>query len=344
MHRVAIVGLSRIGRNLFRILRVRPEFEIVALADAADPDALAYLLRFDTLLGRFPGTIARQGDQLSVDGTGIPLLRSDDPGKIPWRDFGVDTVIDATPLPQSRAELERCLENGARRVLLCSPPAEPPDVTIVLGVNDDAIRREHRIVSNASATAHAVGPLLKVLLAEFGVRRAFLTTIHAYTDQQRLADVPADDYRRGRAAGENLIPQPTNAAELLTELLPALHGRLTASTITAPVPNGSGADLVCWHEREVSADAIRDVVERAAAAELAGILGVEREPIVSSDVIGSPYSGTFDAGATMVIGGRVAKTLTWFDNGWGYAQRAVELLRRYVVLDATVLDAAGGAP
>lgn len=344
MHRVAIVGLSRIGRNLFRILRARPEFEIAALADAADPDALAYLLRFDTLLGRFPGTIARQGERLEVDGHAIPLLRSDDPGKLPWRDFGVDTVIDATPRRQSRAELEACLDHGAGRVLLCSPPAEPPDATIVLGVNDDAIRREQRIVSNGSATAHAIGPVLKVLLAEFGIERAFLTTVHAYTDQQRLADVPADDYRHGRAAGENLIPQPTNAAELLIELLPALRGRLTAAVITAPVPNGSGADLVCWHQREVSKDSIREALGRAAGAELADILGVEREPIVSSDVLGSPLSGTFDSAATMVIGGRVSKTLTWFDNGWGYAQRAVELLRRYVVLDAAVLDAAGGAP
>jgi glyceraldehyde 3-phosphate dehydrogenase len=339
MQRVAISGLSRIGRNLFRVLHAHPQFEIAAFADAADPEALAYLLEFDTLLGRFPGKIELDGGVLRVDGTTVPLVASDDPASIPWRNFGVDALLEATPRAQTRAQLEACVANGAGRVVLCSPPAEPPDATIVLGCNDSAIRREHRIISNGSATAHAAGPVLKVLLREFGVRRAFLTTIHAYTDQQRLADVPADDYRLGRAAGENLIPQPTNAAELLAGLLPELAGRLTAATITAPVPNGSGADLVCWHEREVSADAISAALGRAAAGELAGILGCETAPIVSTDVLGSTLSGTYDVGATMVIGGRVSKTLTWFDNGWGYAHRAVELLARYAALDA-----AGGAP
>jgi glyceraldehyde 3-phosphate dehydrogenase len=252
----------------------------------------------------------------------------------PWGELGVDVVIEATSKYRTRAEVERHFAAGAKRVILCSPPAEPPDFTIVFGVNEDQLRPEHRIVSVASATAIAAGPVLKVLDDAFGVERAFLTTVHAFTNQQRLADVPDDDPRRGRAAGENIIPQETHAADLLAELLPDLKGKISGYSLNVPVANGSVVDLVCWHQRPVTVEAVNEVVRTAAAGDgLKHILGYETEPIVSSDILLSEDSGTFDSLGTMVLGNEVSKTLTWFDNGWGYAHRVVDLLRRFERFD-----------
>jgi glyceraldehyde 3-phosphate dehydrogenase len=333
--RIGIMGLGRIGRNLLRILHRSDEIEIAVISDVADPEALAYLIKFDTLLGRFPAPVALENGHLRVAGRAIRMLAGENPGEAKWGDLGVEAVVEATSRQRTRAELEGHLEAGARRVLLCAPPVDPPDLTVVVGVNDHLLRREHRIVSNASCTAHAAAPVAKILHQAFGIERAFLTSVHAYTNQQRLADVPAEDMRRGRAAAENIIPQETNAADMLMELLPELRGRVTGLAINVPVPNGSVVDLVSWHSRQVSTETINDAVRAAAASDAwRGILGFEDEPIVSSDVLHSIYSGTFDAQATMVIGQRVSKTLSWFDNGWGYAHRAVDLLRRFSELDA----------
>jgi glyceraldehyde 3-phosphate dehydrogenase len=333
--RIGIMGLGRIGRNLLRILHRSDEIEIAAISDVADPEALAYLIKFDTLLGRFPAPVALEKGHLRVAGRSIRMLAGEKPGEAKWGELGVEAVVEATSRQRTRAELEGHLEAGARRVLLCAPPVDPPDLTVVVGVNDHLLRREHRIVSNASCTAHAAAPVAKILHQAFGIERAFLTSVHAYTNQQRLADVPAEDLRTGRAAAENIIPQETNAAEMLMELLPELDGRVTGLAINVPIPNGSVVDLVSWHSRQVSAESINDAVRAAAASDAwRGILGFEDEPIVSSDVLHSIYSGTFDAQATMVIGGKVSKTLSWFDNGWGYAHRAVDLLRRFAELDA----------
>lgn len=333
---IGLMGLGRIGRNIFRILYKSDDLRIEAVSDVADPAALAYLLRFDTILGRFPDQVSIKDGHLSVAGRQVRMLTEEKGAQTtpPWGELGVDVVIEATSKYRTRAEVERHFAAGAKRVILCSPPAEPPDFTIVFGVNEDQLRPEHRIVSAASVTAIAAGPVLKVLDDAFGIERAFLTTVHAFTNQQRLADVPADDPRRGRAAGENIIPQETHAAELLAELLPDLRAKITGYSMNVPVANGSVVDLVCWHRKPVTIAAVNEAVRTAAAGDgLREILAYETEPIVSSDILLSECSGTFDSLGTMVLGNDVSKTLTWFDNGWGYAHRVIDLLRRFARFD-----------
>lgn len=327
---IGLMGLGRVGRNIFRILYKSDDLRIEAVSDIADPAALAYLLRFDTILGRFPDELSVRDGHLYAAGRQVKMLTEEKGAQTPppWADLGVDTVIEATSKFRTRAEIERHFAAGAKRVILCSPPAEPPDITVVMGVNEDQLRPEHRIVSNASCTAHAAAPVLKILDDAFGIERAFLTTVHAFTNQQRLADVPADDPRRGRAAGENIIPQETNSAEVIMGLLPELKGKLTGHAMNVPVANGSVVDLVCWHQRPVTVEAVNEVVRTAAgSARWKDILDYEDDPIVSSDILQTEYSGTYDSLATMVLGNDVSKTLTWFDNGWGYAHRVVDLLR-----------------
>lgn len=331
--RVALMGCGRIGRNLFRILYDRDDIQIAAISDIADHVSLEYLLRFDTLLGRFPSEVSIREGHLYVVGRQVPMLSARGPGDADWGALGVDVVIEATARPRTRRELEQYLERGARRVILCAPPLDPPDITVVLGVNDRELRPAHRIVSNGSCTAHCAAPVIKILHGAFGIRKAFLTTVHAYTNQQRLADVPAEDKRRGRAAAENIIPQQTNSAEVVMGLIPELRGRITGMAINVPVPNGSVVDLVCWHDRPISKTAINEVVRTAAASRWKGILDYEDDPIVSSDVVRSSYSGTFDSLATMTLGGNVSKTLTWYDNGWGYAHRVIDLIGRFRELE-----------
>lgn len=333
---IGLMGLGRIGRNIFRILYKSEDLRLKAVSDVADPAALAYLLRFDTILGRFPEEVSLREGNLHVAGREIKMLTEEKGAQAtpPWGDLGVDVVIEATSKYRTRAEAERHLAAGAKRVILCSPPAEPPDVTIVQGVNEEQLRPEHRIVSNGSCTAHAAGPVLEILEDAFGIERAFLTTVHAFTNQQRLADVPADDPRRGRAAGENIIPQETNTAEVLIELEPRFQGKLTAHSMNVPVPNGSVVDLVCWHERPITVEAVNEAVRAAVAADrFKEVLYYEDDPIVSSDILLTPYSGVYDSLATMALGDKVSKTLTWFDNGWGYAHRVVDLLRRFERFD-----------
>ena len=336
---IGIQGFGRMGRSLLRLLHERAtqgqdDLRLVALADPADPKALAYLIRFDTLLGRFPAPVSLDEGSLLVAGKPIRLLSTDKPGEVPWGELGVEVVIEASPKPRSRADLEKHLAAGAKRVILCSPPAEPPDLTVVEPLNGHLLSREHRIISNASSTAHCAGPVAKVLADAFGIERLFLATVHAYTDQQRLADVPESDWRRGRAAAENIIPQETNAGAMLEELIPELAGRVTAMAMNVPVANGSLVDLVCWHQREVTVATINEALCAAAAAERwAGVLAYETEPIVSSDVLGSQRTAVFDSDATMVLGSRVSKTLAWFDNASGYARRVLELVERFAVLD-----------
>lgn len=332
--RIGLMGLGRIGRNIFRILHNSDDIRIEAISDVADTTGLVYLLRFDTILGRFPGEISARDGHIYVAGRQIRMLPDEPDKQIPWGDLGVDTVIEATRRFRTRAEMERHLEAGAKRVILCSPPKEEPDITIVAGVNDDQLRAEHRIISNASNTAHCAAPVLQVLDDAFGIHRGFLTTVHAYTNQQRLADVPAEDPRRGRAAAENIIPQDTNSAQVVMGLLPQLQGKLTGLAINVPVVNGSVVDLVCWHDRPVTVESVNEVIRTAASSQRwKGILEYEDDPIVSSDIIRSEASSTFDSLATMVLGDKVSKTLAWFDNGWGYAHRVVDLIRHLAELD-----------
>jgi glyceraldehyde 3-phosphate dehydrogenase len=334
--RVGLMGLGRIGRNIFRILYRSDRFRIEAISDVADHAALAYLLRFDTILGRFPEEVSLKDGHLYAAGRQIAMLSGAEPGDVDWGALGVDTVIEATAKFRSREELARHFERGAKRVILCEPSLQP-DITVVMGVNDDQLRPEHKIVSNGSSTANCAAPVLKILSSAFGIERAFLTTVHAYSNQQRLADVPAADPRRGRAAAENIIPQETNSAEVVMSLLPELAGKLTGLAMNVPVANGSVVDLVCWHGRKVTVEAINEVVRTAVSGPpYKGVLDFEDDPIVSSDIIHSEFSGTFDGPATMVLGENVSKTLTWFDNSWGYAHRVVDLLARFEELDREV--------
>ena len=335
--RIGLMGLGRMGRNLFRILYKSDDFRIEAISDIADHAALAYLLRFDTILGRFPDEVSLKDGHLYAAGRQVRMLSGEKPGDVPWGELGVDTVIEATSRFRSREELSRHFEQGARRVILCAPPQDPPDITVVMGVNDDRLTREHRIVSVGSCTANCAAPVLEILHDAFGIRRAFLTTVHAFSNQQRLADVPDKDPRRGRAAAENIIPQESNSAEVIMSLLPALQGKLTGLAMNVPVANGSVVDLVCWHEKPVTVEAVNEVVRTAAGSDpWRRVLAYEDDPIVSSDIIRSEYSGTFDSLATMVLGERVSKTLAWFDNGWGYAHRVVDLMRRFQEIDREV--------
>ncbi len=331
---VGLMGFGRIGRNLFRILHDRDDIQLGAISDIADHHSLEYLARFDSILGRFPRELSIREGHLYVSGRQIAMLSGRDPGEVPWGDLGVHTVIEATGRPRSRREVERHLERGARRVILCVPPTDPPDLTVVMGVNHGSMKPEHRIVSNGSCTAHCAAPIVKILHEAFGIRRGLFTTVHAYTHQLRLADVPSEDMRAGRAAAENIFPQATNAARVVMGLIPELAGRITGMAMNVPVPNGSVVDLVCWHEKPVSVTAINEVVRTAAASpRWDGIISYEPEPIVSSDIVQSPYSSTFDAPATMVLGERVSKTLAWYDNGWGYAHRVVDLIQRFGELE-----------
>lgn len=328
--RIGLMGFGRIGRNLFRILYQNEDIRFGAISDIADHQALEYLLRFDTIMGPFPDVVSIKEGHLYVAGRQIPMLSGREPGDVPWSDYGVDIVIEATARGWSREQLERHFACGAKRVILCVPPQDPPDITVVMGVNDDQLKAEHRIVSNGSCTAHCAAPVIKLLHEAFGVQRAFLSTVHAYTNQQRLADVPDADKRRGRAAAENIIPQETNAAEVVATLIPELAGRLSGGSMNVPVPNGSVVDLVCWHDKPVTKVAINEVVRTAAATKRwRTIIDYESEPIVSSDIVRNPHSSTFDAQATMVMGNHVSKTLAWYDNGWGYAHRVVDLIHKF---------------
>ena len=339
--RVGLLGFGRIGRNLFRLLYNREDVRIAAISDWNEPEPLEYLLRFDTQLGRFPGVVSIRDGYLYAAGRQIRMITGKEQGPVPWGDLGVHTVLEATSRSRTRAELQAHLDAGARRVIACAPPREAPDLTVVPGVNDGVLEARHRIVSNASSTVHCLAPLAKILHDAFGVERALFTTVHAYTGQHRLADVPAEDMRLGRAAAENIIPQESRSPSMLMEAIPELAGLITGSAVSVPVRNGSAVDLVCWHSREVTRVAVNEVVRSAASTDRwSRILRFESEPIVSSDVARSAWSSTFDSLATMTLGKKVSKTISWYDSGFGYAHRAVELLDRFAEIDR----AAGEAP
>jgi glyceraldehyde 3-phosphate dehydrogenase len=332
--RIGIMGLGRIGRNLFRLLYGREDVVVAGISELAAPEGLEYLLRFDTLLGKFPDELSIRGGNLYVLGRQIPVIIGKPADQAPWGDLGVETVLEATSKRRSRRELEAHLEAGAKRVIACAPPREPPDATAVFGVNERELKASHRIVSNASSTVHCVAPVARILHDAFGIERAQLTTIHSYTSQHRLADVPAENMRGGRAAAENIIPQESRSPAILMEVLPELAGKLSGFSMTVPVPNGSAVDLVCWHAKKVDRVAINEVIRTAAASDRwKRVLQYEDDPIVSSDVALSSYSSVFDSLSTMVLGERVSKTLSWYDAGYGFAHRAIDLVTHFAALD-----------
>jgi glyceraldehyde 3-phosphate dehydrogenase len=327
--RVGLMGFGRIGRNVFRILHEGDhDVEVVAIVDIAEPESLEYLLRFDTVHGRFEEPVEVRGDSLVVRDRPIKMLNAKAPGDVDWAALGVEVVVEATGKYRTRQLLERHLARGAKRVVLTVPPRDAEIPIVIRGVNDAIVLKDTRIVSAASCTANALAPICKILDDAFGIDRAFMTTVHAYTNDQRLADVPHAEMRRSRAAAENIIPTETYAPRVVMGILPQLAGKLDGMAQNVPVPDGSNVDLVALLERTVTAKEVNAAVKDAARGPFAGVLEYTEQPIVSSDVIGNDHSGIFDALCTSVLAGNLVKTITWYDNGWGYARRVVELIER----------------
>ena len=325
--RVGINGFGRIGRSLFRAAyEAGTDLEFVAVNDITDPETLAHLLKYDSILGRFPGRVEAREDAIVVDGNEVKVLSEKDPAALPWEDLGVEVVIESTGLFRKRPDATKHLDAGARKVIITAP-ATDPDVTVALGVNFDSAYdpEQHHIVSNASCTTNCLAPVAKVVQDTVGIERGLMTTIHAYTADQRLQDMPHKDLRRARAAALNLIPTTTGAAKAIGLVLPELDGKLNGISVRAPVATGSVVDLVCDVGRETSAEEINEAVSAAADGPLRGILAYTEDPIVSTDIVQDPHSSVFDAEQTMVIEGRLLKTVSWYDNEWGYSNRCVEL-------------------
>jgi glyceraldehyde 3-phosphate dehydrogenase len=327
--RVGINGFGRIGRNFFRAVRKQgADVDVVAVNDLGDAKTMAHLLKYDSVLGPFDATVEATDGGIQVDGDDLQLLNERDPAALPWRDLGVDVVLESTGLFTKRDQAQLHLDAGAPKVLI-SAPATEPDVTLVLGVNDDAYDQEqHRIISNASCTTNCVAPLAKVLNDAWGIESGFMTTIHAYTNDQQILDLPHKDLRRARAAAINLIPTSTGAAKAIGIVIPELQGKVDGISVRAPVPDGSLTDFVAQLGSEVSADEVNArFAEVADSGPFAGILRYADEPIVSSDIVGDSYSCIFDSKLTMARGSTV-KIFGWYDNEWGYSCRLVDLVQR----------------
>jgi glyceraldehyde 3-phosphate dehydrogenase len=328
--KVGINGFGRIGRNLFRAAyEAGADLEFVAVNDVFDAAALGHLLKYDSTYGRFPGEVEIGDGSIRVDGAETRVLAERDPANLPWADLGVDVVIESTGLFTKRDDAAKHLEAGAKKVII-SAPATDPDVTVALGVNfDEAYDPEsHHIISNASCTTNCLAPVAKVLHESFGIERGLMTTIHAYTQDQKLQDSPHKDPRRARAAGVNLIPTSTGAAKAVGLVLPELNGKLNGMAVRAPVITGSVVDLTCELGTEASADEINAAIRDAAEGPLAGILHYSEAPLVSTDIIKDPHSSVFDSEQTAVIEGNFAKVISWYDNEWGYSNRCVEVAAR----------------
>ena len=334
--RVAINGFGRIGRSVLRILIERdlPDLEVVAVNDLADDDVLAYLLRYDSVMGPLEEEVSLSDGVMRVSRHNVRMLCERDPARLPWGDLGVDVVVESTGVFRNRDALVKHLQAGAKRVVLTVPPRDSLDETVVLGVNDHLLGPEDRLVSNASCTTNCLAPIAKILNDRFGIRRGLMTTVHAYTNDQRLADVPHADLRRSRAATENIIPTTTGAAKAVGKVLPELEGKLDGMAMRVPVADGSIVDLVVELTREVTAEELNAAVREAADGPLAGIVQYTEAPVVSSDIIGNPHSSVFDAGATTVLGSNLVKVLAWYDNEWGYSNRVVDLIERLARLDS----------
>ena len=325
--RVAINGFGRIGRSVFRILNQKENIKVVAINDIFDKAALAYLLKYDTVMGRFSENVSLEGDMLNTESQSVKLIAERDPSCLPWAEMGIDILIESTGIFRQRSQLEMHLNAGAKRVILTVPSKDEIDYTVVLGVNDDGLKPDHRIVSNASCTTNCLAPMAKVLDSEFGIELGVINTIHAYTNDQRLADVPHSDWRRSRAAAENVIPTTTGAARAVGKVLPELDGKLDGIAMRVPVPDGSVVDFNVRLKRDVNEKEINDAVyEASKTGPLKDVLQYSTLPVVSTDIIGNPHSSIFDAPFTRVIEGNLIKTLNWYDNEWGYSNRVADLI------------------
>lgn len=327
--KVAINGFGRIGRNFFRAARKNDAgFDVVAVNDLTDAATLAYLLKNDSVHGRLDGEVSVGTGELIVDGDSFTVFAERDPGQLPWADLGVDVVIESTGIFRTHETASKHITAGANHVVV-SAPVKDPDYTVVLGVNDDGLDpATHRIISNASCTTNCVAPMVKVLHDRFGLERGMFTTIHAYTNDQKILDLPHKDLRRGRTAAANIIPTSTGAAVAVGKVMPELDGRLEAKALRVPIPDGSITDLVAVLESDVTVEAVNAAYREAAAGSLDGILRYTEDPIVSSDIVGDPHSCILDAEFTMMTGRRMVKVFGWYDNEWGYSSRLVDLVKR----------------
>ena len=325
--RVAINGFGRIGRSVFRILDKNKDIEVIAINDLSNQESLAYLLKYDTIMGRFSGNVNIEKDILHTDNESVQMLSERDPAKLPWEDLNIDIVIESTGVFRTCSALETHLKAGAKKVILTVPAKDKIDNTVVVGVNEDTLKKEHRIVSNASCTTNCLAPMAKILDESFGIKQGVMNTVHAYTNDQRLADVPHSDLRRSRAAAENIIPTSTGAARAVGMVLPQLNGKLDGIASRVPVPDGSVVDLFIELEKKVTVQDIHDAVKVAAETErMKNILYYSDSHIVSSDIIGNPYSSIYDSKCTKVISGKYVRTINWYDNEWGYSNRVVDLI------------------
>jgi glyceraldehyde 3-phosphate dehydrogenase len=324
--RVGINGFGRIGRSVFRILCDRSGVEVVCINDLFENEHLAYLLEYDSVMGPFGRTVTFDDDTMTVDGRSIRMTAERDPAKIPWGELGVDVVIESTGVFRSREKLERHLTGGAKKVILTVPAKDEIDRMVVIGVNEESLRATDRIVSNASCTTNCLAPIARVLDEAFGIEEGFVSTVHAYTNDQRLADVPHDDLRRSRAAASNIIPTSTGAARAVGMVLPRLKGKLDGVALRVPVPDGSLIDFSCRLAQRPGVAEINAAVQRAAAGSLKSIVEYSERPLVSTDIIGNPHSSIFDVLSTQSEGDGYARVVAWYDNEWGYSQRVVDLL------------------
>ncbi|MFN3533071.1 MAG: type I glyceraldehyde-3-phosphate dehydrogenase [Candidatus Brocadia sp.] len=324
--RVGINGFGRIGRNVFRVIAEREGIDVLAINDLADSKSLATLLKYDSVHGRFAGSIEAKEKSLMVNGKEVKLFMEKDPAKLPWKSIGVDIVVESTGLFTSRADCAKHLDAGAKKVILSAPAKDKIDATIVVGVNTSDLKPEHKIISNASCTTNCLAPLAKVVNDNFGIEKGLMTTIHAYTNDQRISDLIHKDLRRARAAALNIIPTTTGAAKAIGEVIPSLKGKLDGLAMRVPVANGSVTDLVAVVSKDITVEAVNAAMKKAAEGELRGILEYCEDPIVSSDIIGNTHSSIFDSALTYVIDKRMVKVVAWYDNEWGFSNRMVDLI------------------
>jgi glyceraldehyde 3-phosphate dehydrogenase len=324
--KLAINGFGRIGRNVFRIIEKGDyDLEVVSINDLTDAETLAYLLKYDSVHGRFDGEVEAVRDSIKVNGKEIEVSSEKDPANLAWDKKGVDIVIEATGVFRKKAQLEKHLEAGADKVILTVPAKDEIDNTIVLGVNNDELKASDKIVSNASCTTNCLAPVAKVLNDKFGIEKGLITTVHGYPASQAILDAPMKKTRRGRAAAENIIPTTTGAAIATTKVLPELEGKIDGMAMRVPVPDGSIVDGVYNLETDVTVEEVNAALKEVAEGEMEGVLGYTEDEVVSRDIIGSPYSALVDAQSTMVVAGNQVKVLAWYDNEWGYSNRVIDL-------------------
>ncbi len=330
--KVAINGFGRIGRLVFRALQKDKDTEVVAINDLTDAKTLVHLLKYDSVHGKYPEAVSYEGDTMIIGNQRIKVLSEKDPTQLPWDKMEVDMVVESTGVFRDREKLSLHLKGGAKKVILTAPAKDQLDNTVVMGVNDDTLKPDHKIVSNASCTTNCLAPVAKVLHDTFGLKRGWMTTIHAYTNDQQILDLPHKDLRRARAAAANIIPTTTGAAKATGLVIPDLKGKLDGMAVRVPVSDGSLVDLVAELEKDATREDINNAMKKAADGNLKGILEFCEDPVVSSDIVGNDHSSIFDSLSTQVMGGNLIKVISWYDNEWAYSLRTVDILKKMISL------------